>query len=622
MAWIEGEHCKKITKPSTNELLAQVEGNLEDLEASVWFAKFCRANPYFAVQLLTGQKLYEIQDILIRALMQRDYSIIIAGRGFSKSWMISIFIILFAVFNPGSRIGICSGTFRQSKQIFKQIMKFVEEDGGTFLRQCVTKAKRQSTDAWEVGIGGSDIVATPMGGGDRLRGYRFNLMVMDELLLVPGEIINNVIMPFLSVKQNARQEQDIRRAEDILIAAGKMTEDERLPFPGNKLIGLSSASFKFESLYKDNYQKYVSTILDKKATGVNHAAFRLSYQVAPKFLDEKLINEARRTMSKAQFDREFEAIFTDDSGGYFSLARMEANTLAPGQAPSVLVKGRPGKEYILGIDPNYNDAETSDNFAMSLIELSPENDGGVLVHGYALAKGGIKKRAAYLRYLLTHFDIRYIIVDGSGGGEQFIRDCSELGMLPRNLEKFNADFMNPYIEEGLMNARQSYNFDMGRIIHSQAFGQTNWKQHANTLLQGMIEHGRIKFASKVSATDDFTKFIDTQIPIEELEYDNFPVEENADYRGRMADFTDHLEKMISMTKDELGLIEVTTSSNGNQDFNLPKNLRNDASNPLRARRDSYTSFLMATYAMHCYYNLKRHGSGDEFDIFLPVWAVK
>lgn len=622
MAWIDGEHCKIITKKSTNEFLSEFKGSLEDPVAAVWFAKFCMANPYFAVHLLTGKKLYPIQDIIIRTLMNRDFGLIIAGRGFSKSWTISIFIILYAIFNPGSRIGICSGTFRQSKQIFKTILKFINDDGGAFLKQCVTKQKVQSTDAWEIGIGSSDIIATPMGGGDRLRGYRFNLMIMDELMLVPGNVINNVIMPFLSVKQNAREEEDVRKAEDILIAAGKMTEDERIVFQGNKLIGLSSASFKFQSLYKDNYQKYVETILDKRAEKVSHAVFRLSYRAAPKFLDDKLINEARRTMSKAQFDREFEAIFTDDSGGYFSLQKMQENTLKPGESPSVLIKGRKNKQYVLGIDPNYNDAETSDNFAMSLIELDISNQSGVLVHAYALAKGGIKKRALYLKYLLENFDIRYIIVDGSGRGEQFIRDCRELGLLPKELEKFNADFMNPNQEEGLLNSRNSYNFSKGRIVHSQSFGQNNWKARANEILQGMIEHGTIKFASKVTATDNIGAFIEQQIPIDDLEYTNNIMVDNTDKKGKMADFVDHLEDMIDMTKDELGLIEISVNTFGAQDFNLPKNLRNDPSNPLRARRDSYTAFLMAVYGMHCYYAILRKPTSDEFEVFLPSWAVK
>lgn len=612
--WIEGKHCKKIVKPPTNDLLEAVKGNLESTEAQIWFAKFCQANPYFAVKLLIGVKLAPVQDIILRALIKRDFSLLIAGRGFSKSFTISIFIILYAIFYPGSKIGICSGTFRQSKNIFKQLEAFINGENGCFLRQCVTKQPARTTDAWEMGIGGSSIIATPMGGGDRLRGYRFNVMIMDELLLVPGEIVNNVIRPFLSVKQHGQEEFEVRKYEDLLIEAGKLKEEDRIQFPSNKLIGLSSAGYKFDSLYKENYEPYVRAIMDPDAEEVNHCVFRLSYRVAPEWLlDKKLINEGKRTMSSQQFAREFDAIFTDDSGGYFSVQKMEEATVPNGQRPTVLIRGDSKKKYVLGIDPNSNDAENSDHFAMALLELNENNSSGTLVHAYAMAKSNIKKRGEYLRYLLNNFNIVYVIVD-SGGGEQFIRETRDLNLLPKPIELFDADFYNPNnYEVGLTNARRTYNESQGKILHVQHFGESGWIRLANEMMQGNIEHKRLMFASKVTAHDIYENVMSQSIPILELEY-SLLTEKEIDARGKQADFIDNLEFLIDLTKKETGLIEGET-------FNLPKNLMTDRKNPNRARRDSYTALLLANYGMNCYYEMMKKPNRAERTIFMPTFVA-
>ena len=124
MSWYNGKHCKDTSNlESAIDILNKQKGKLSIEEAQIWFTKFCKYNPSFTVKLLLGVTLAPIQDIIIRSFFIRDYGLMIAGRGFSKSFTISIFIILYALFTPGTKIVICSGTFRQSKLIFKQIEK-------------------------------------------------------------------------------------------------------------------------------------------------------------------------------------------------------------------------------------------------------------------------------------------------------------------------------------------------------------------------------------------------------------------------------------------------------------------------------------------------------------------
>ena len=613
MAWIPGAHCKQIKK-GTLETLAEVEGKIPMKEAQMWFATFCKANPSFTVKLLTGVALAPIQDIIIRSFFIRDSCLMIAGRGFSKSFTVSLFIILYAIFNPGCKIGICSGTFRQSKLIFKQVEKFITAPRtGQFLRQCLTGRVSHSTDAFEMSLGHSIITALPL--TEKIRGQRFNVMIIDELLLVPSEIINTVIRPFLTVKQGGPEAEMLSKAEDKLIAAGRMTDEERVKMPNNKIIGLSSASYKFEALYKENYEPYITMISNPKVEQVNHVVYRLSYEAAPSWLlDLKSIKEAERTSSKQQFDREYRALFVDDSGGYYDLKAVEAATIPVGEDPVIKVRGEQGKKYILAIDPNYNASETSDNFAMAVIELNESVRGGTLVHSYAVCNNNTEKNALYFRYLLKSFDFHYIIVDNAGG-PKFISDSQTILRDIPSVHLFEHDYLNG--EEGLRQTKANYSYSSKKIIHTQVFNAVGWLRLANETLQANIEHKRLTFGSRIFLDKDFQKIINDPLNIKDIYYrDN--IEFKLSEKGLKEDFADHLNVMMEQTKKELTMIEVSTNSAGHQTFDLPRNVKMNTG-PTRARRDSYTALLLGSWAMQCYYSLQDEKEEEEYEIFRPKW---
>ena len=118
-------------------------------------------------------------------------------------------------------------------------------------------------------IGDSRIRALPLGDGEKLRGFRFHRIIIDEFLLMPERIFNEVIVPFLSVVENPTQREDLYNLETDLIKQGKMTEEERYVWPNNKLIALSSASYKFEYMYK-LYSQFENLIFNQGSKDTAH----------------------------------------------------------------------------------------------------------------------------------------------------------------------------------------------------------------------------------------------------------------------------------------------------------------------------------------------------------------
>ncbi len=99
-------------------------------------------------------------------------------------------------------------------------------------------------------INGGSITAIPLS-GEKIRGFRANILVLDEYLLLPEETIKTVLMPFLVAPQDMAERIRVREIEDGLIKSGKMEEKDRMVFENkSKMIALSSASYSFENLYK------------------------------------------------------------------------------------------------------------------------------------------------------------------------------------------------------------------------------------------------------------------------------------------------------------------------------------------------------------------------------------
>ena len=619
MAWQEGKQKLNREHKDINQLILDKEGYLEETEAKVLLYKFLKENPSFACELFTGVKLFPFQHMAIKAMMESDYFLGIWSRGMSKSFSTGIFALLDAILNQGVQIGILSKSFRQSKMIFKKIEDISKSPKATFFSQCITRVSKMN-DEWIMEIGQSSIRALPLGDGEKLRGFRFQRMIIDELLLMPEKIYNEVIIPFLSVVENPTERQEVYDLETQMIEKGKMKEEDRRKWPNNKIIGLSSASYKFEYLYKI-YQQYENLILNENnQDGAHRTIMHFSYDCAPEQLyDQNLISQSKATMSDSQFEREFGAIFTDDSSGYFKVSKMAACTIPDGDGQCVEVVGNPKDEYILAFDPSWSESESSDDFAMLLIKLNRDTRKGTVVHSYALSGANLKTHIKYLAYLLTHFNIVAIVGDYNGG-VQFINSCNEsdifkkinikLGVIEANLDKAQ-DY-----EKDLRKIKHQYNQSEKNIVFLRK-PTSAWIRIANESLQSAFDHKRIFFAG-AAMNDDYNIQRKARVPIKDLKFIRNDPNEKGGAGARMIDFVEHQKDMMDLIKVQCALIQITTSLQGTQSFDLPPNLRKQKGAD-KARKDSYSALVLGNWAMNVFYDMQSDDVGNIQTTFTPMF---
>ena len=581
--------------PNLNEDFLSLKGELPDKQAKITLAKFMRSNLGFTTELLSGIKLALYQEITLKAFFNRNFSMCVWGRGCGKSFIAAVYCFLQCIFEPRTKILIAGPTFRTARFIFNNLEKIVESKEAQMLAHAFgAKSKRNDQFEWKINEG--TITAIPLS-GEKIRGFRANILVLDEFLLLPEDTIKTVLMPFLVAPQDMAERIKIREMEDDLIQKGQMQEKDRIVFENNsKMIALSSASFSFENLFK-TYKEWMNNIYSEEIQQSNYFISQMAFDSIPSdMIDNTVIEEAQSGgSSNSSFQREYCAQFTDGSDSYFSAKKMHDCTIPDGEKQHTLVKGEPDKEYILAIDPSFSNSPSSDYFAMSVLELDEEKGNeSTLVHAYAVAGGDLKDHIKYLHYLVTSFNIVLLIIDNAG--YQFIDGANESELFRDsriNLKffDFNSDKTGNDYQQMLLKAKTQYNVKENMICFKQLFSST-FLREANEYLQASIDHKRIWFASRTAACGSFFDKVSAQaVPMKLMPYEN---------KGDLIEFQDDI---IYQTRKQCALVEVKTTAKGIQTFDLPQHLKRSTS-ANRARKDNYTTLMLGNWAVKAYNDLK------------------
>lgn len=619
MSWIEGPPPEDPVIDWNSKLEQDLKGELSEDVAKKTLGKFLMNNIGFTTEILTGITLEPYQRIMIKGWMNKNYTLTVAGRGMAKSTLAAIFSFLYCIFNPGVKIVIISATFRSSRRILETIDGWASnEESGVLLRQCFERPMQKAQDLYSITFGNgkrapSTITAYPLGNPDKLRGIRCNVLIIDEGLLIPKTTIDDVLKPFLFAGPAITYKQRIRERESDMIKAGRLREDQRMQFKSSsKMIVLSSASYKWEYLH-DLYQDYLKKIDEATAKGgVQDATYlvqQFSYEIIPENRMDVLLEPAvikditSGSTTQATLDREYRAIFTDGTDGYYSPLKMAQCTIPNGEIPCIEITGEKGATYILGIDPNVSASPTSDHFAMCLLKEVTKSDGTkipMVVHQYGHTGCETRYHMQYFLYLLNNFNIVYIAVDTTqGSGMDFINFCNESQVFKEakiELLPIEADFGRNDFSSIAGQIRRSYNLQGRRIVQKQTF-HSDFQRAGNEHLKVCIDFRKILFAGLIKAVPNVAGIM-AEHDIGNI-YRDHPAFATEKREGTIAQFLDYQDYMMDLVKKECAMIEPKISPLGNQTFDMPQNMkRTKGAN--RPRKDNYSALFLANWAFKLY----------------------
>jgi len=377
--------------------------------------QFYHQNPCVAAYDLLGVDFAPIQRLVFEDMWFKNYVITVAGRGFGKTFTLGVLAALSCMLKPGYRVGLIAPVFRQSKMIFAEIEKLYAQS--SLLREATEKKPTRGSDTCYLkfrsvaGMTPSFIEALPLGDGNKIRGSRFYLILIDELAQVPDQTLDMVIRPMgatsLAPMERVRRLEQQQRLIDLGLASADDFEEETV----NKMVMTSSGYYKFNHMWrrmKDHWsQMEVSAAKDEIC---QYSVWQVPHWDLPEgFLDTNNIEEARRVMSHSEFRMEYEAAMISDSEGFFKASLIEECTLGSGHS----IEMTPDKkgQYILGVDPNQGGKAST---GVIIIKVGTVNR---LVGVLELKRKTTQELTKAIQTLCDKFNVIRIFMDKGGGGK-------------------------------------------------------------------------------------------------------------------------------------------------------------------------------------------------------------
>lgn len=289
---------------------------------------------YFVCKHVLNVELLPMQALILQEMWQRKFPMLVATRGFGKTWMTSLYCLLRALLMPGRKIVVVGAAFRQSK-FLHEYMSNIWKNAPVLRDMCsADSGPRASVDMCRMIVGASTVTSIPVGDGQKIRGLRANDIVADEFGSHSREIFENVIAGFAAVSANpvenvknfARQ----RAAERLGIDLNEY--DERTTADTSNQIILSGTAYYDFNHFAEYWKKWRSIILtggDEKLLSTNvfngepvpesfnwkdYSIIRIPVDLAPrKFMDEGQVARSKATVHNGIYLMEFAACEKGDT---------------------------------------------------------------------------------------------------------------------------------------------------------------------------------------------------------------------------------------------------------------------------------------------------------------------
>lgn len=336
----------------------------------------------------------------------------IAARGISKSFLIAIFACARCVLYPGTKVIIASGRKKQARLIItqkieKELMQY------TNLAREIKQIKSSSNEAVVIFHNGSSIEAVTS--TDDSRGYRGNILILEEFRMIDKKILDTVLKPFLNVY---RQPPYLKKEE-----YKHLTEE-------NIEIYISSAYYQSHWMWQA-----MQNARDMMLKGKDHVIFAMDYllSIHHGLLSKKRIQEEKEKsdFDPIMFSMEYENLmYGQNDNALFSLEDINKNRKL--KNPFYPIKNidyqqvknkrkeklREGEVRIMGVDVALMGGNDNDTTVITCMRLIPNGDRYLRKVSYIESLEGkhSEDQAIRIKQLFEDFQASYIALDCHGNG--------------------------------------------------------------------------------------------------------------------------------------------------------------------------------------------------------------
>lgn len=575
---------------------------------------------FFCHHILNIQ-LLPSQSLVLKEVWERKFPMLIASRGFGKSFMLSLYAILRALILPQRKIVIVGAAFRQSKVLF-EYMETIWRNSPMLRDICDgDSGPRRDTDRCTLRLNDSTVTCLPLGDGQKIRGQRANDIIADEFASIPREIFENVVAGFAAVSSNPVENVKRMAAEEKAKELGIELNSEIQEVKKDNQIVLSGTAYYDFNHFATYWKKWKSIIKSRGELSklrevfgedppenfdwTQYSIIRVPYELLPKgFMDADQVARSKATVHTGIYQMEYGACFTRDSQGFFKRSLIESCVV--GQEDEIknsngdvinfeaVLMGDKDKKYIFGVDP----ASEVDNFSIVVLEVNANHRR--IVHCWTTTRSEHKEKvkkgyssesdfysycARKIRDLMKLFPCIHIAMDAQGGGVAVMESLHDNDKI-----KDGEIPIWPVIDD---NKEKDTDGERGlHILEMCQFAKYDWLSEANHGLRKDFEDKALLFP----AFDPLT----------------FTISEHEDNtKARMFDTLEECVLDIEELKDELSMIQMTQTTSGRDRWDTPQVVVGTGRKS-KMRKDRYSALLMANMSARV---LQRTPTQAEYEFY-------
>ena len=340
------------------------------------------------------------QRIFLRIVMRHRYVYATFPRAYSKSFLSMMALMIRCILYPNSHLFVTTGGKEQAASItiakIEEICKLIPglNNEINWDRGVSTKSKDNVKYVFKNGST-IDILAARQSS----RGQRRTGGLMEECVLIDGDILNEVIIPTTNVD---------RRLSD-----GSRHKEENV---NKSQIYITTAGWKNSFAYHKLIEILINSIIDPDEYMIMGGTYETP--VISGLLDEDFVEQLRLqgTFNDESFNREYRSIWSGDvENAFFSSEKFDKYRVL--LQPEYEYSGRSSKNayYVFGIDVGRVGCTTE----ICVFKVTPQVQGAAhktLVNIYTYDAEHFETQCIHIKHLYYIYKPRRIAVDANGLG--------------------------------------------------------------------------------------------------------------------------------------------------------------------------------------------------------------
>lgn len=517
----------------------RIENNLDAIRDRI---AFYREYPDLFIDDIKGPdcafKFYFSQRVFLRSAMRHRKVYATFPRGFSKSFLSMLTLMIRCVLYPGVQLFITTGgkeqaasiTIAKIEEICKVIPALAKE-----IDWSRGATKHSKDDVRYLFKSGSVIDILPA--LERSRGQRRHGGLMEECVLIDPTALNEIIIPTTVINR-------------------RLANDERVPKePTNQSqIFITTAGYKDSFAYQRLIEMLAESIMEPDETMVLGGTWKIpvSEGLQPKDFIQQL--KLQGTFDESSFDREYNSIWSGDSEkAYYSTEAFNKNRVL--LQPEYEASGKASKTayYVLGVDVGRRGCTSE----VTVIKVTPQPQGAALksvVNFYSYSAEHFGQQAIYLKKLYYKYKARALVIDANGLGVGLV-DFMVIGQE----DPETGDYLPPFGVDGgtYENAGQEYkqfktdDMEKDAMFLIKANAPINTEAHS--YVQTQLGSSKVRFL--IEERDAKIKLMETKVG------QNMTPEERID-KLMPFQLTDNLkDQMANLVEDNQGVNIILKQNN-------------------------------------------------------------